>query len=549
MKDTCMLSYLKMLKQYKCLGALALTTVFEILRGLLATSGTAWGINWITEGCISKDVMVFSKGAILFSGATVASAILVFAIEWAKKRKMIHLGSRLRCDCITKTYEGDYAQVKKIDKSEWMYRVNNNVQQISNLFEAIQLCFGGIGKIAGSLVYGFIFSWHLTCVLLGYGLIKIYIDKKLLVKLYKVNGLINKQKSETYSLIRQMVQGVSFYKYLADDIRIDKKFDDKMNDFKEVNVKGIEIERNINTVYRITEIVAWLSVLLLGAMLADEQIITMGAFVSFLSIYDTLINPYRFIGDFLTDYHKSKVGCINILEILDIKKQKESKAYRALFSEKPYKLCVNEINFSYDKEILKHVSFEAKSGEVTYIVGKSGSGKSTLFNIIGGLLNADGGEIHIEDKAGEKIALNPRYVTYISQKPFLFNGTIQENICMQSEEEIDEIQLATAIEKSGCQEFISSLEQGVDHYISDDGNNFSGGQKCRLALARVFYKTTPIILMDELYASLDNKTVAKIEKAINELLQKNYCVLSVMHREEWIPKSAVIVEIGAGNNG
>ena len=543
-----MLRYLGLLKRYKCLSTLLFTTVFEIVRGLLLTTGVAWGINWITDGCLNTDMKVFMKGTVLFSGSILISVILVFTIEWAKKCKIISLCSMLRYDCITKAYDGDYAQVKKIDKSDWMYRVNNNIHQVGDLFGAIQLCIGGIGKIAGSLISGVILSWHLTGVLLMYGLIKIWIDKKMLVKLFNVHGQINKQKSDAYDLVQQMIRGISFYKYLADDSRMDVKFDNKLKDVRDASVKSIDVERNINTVYRVTEVVALLSVLLLGAKLADGQIITMGAFVSFVSIYDTLINPFRFIGEFLTDYQKAKVGCIKILEILEIKEYSERKGEKESFFQKPYKLCVNNIKFSYEKEILNDVSFEAKSGETTYVVGRSGCGKSTLLNIISGLLSQDSGEIYIENEVGKKIRLNLDYVTYVSQRPFLFNGTVKENICMQSEDEINEARLSSAIEKSGCREFIDSLENGVEHYIGDEGSNFSGGQRCRLALARVFYQPTPIILLDELYASLDNRIITEIEKAIGELLQKNYCVLSVMHREEWIPKAATIVEIGVGNN-
>lgn len=545
MKDKFMSRYFKLLIKYKCLGTLCFTTVFEIIRGILMTSGVAWGINWITEGCMKSDSKVFMRGNVFFVGSIITSVILVFIIEWVKKCKIIKLSSMLRYDCITKAYSGDYSQVKQIDKSEWMYRINNNIQQISDLFGVIQLSVGGIGKIAGSLISGFVLSWHLTIVLLAYGLIKICIDKTMMVKLYKVHRQINEQKAGAYSLILQMVQGLSFYKYLADNDWVDKKFNDKMDNYKEENVKAVKIDQNINTVYKITEAAALLSVLLLGAQLADKQIITMGAFVSFVSIYDTLINPFRFIGDFLREYQKSKVGCNNILAVLNIRELSERKVKEATFYKCPYELCVKNIDFSYDKEILHQVSFKAKSGEITYIVGKSGCGKSTLFNIIGGLLNANSGEIYIKDKEGRRIELNPSYVTYISQEPFLFNGTIKENICMQNDEEIDDTKLNEAIEKAGCQAFINSLSQGLDHCICDRGNNFSGGQKCRLALARVFYHPTPIILVDELYAHIDNAMAAKIEISINELVQNNnYCALSIIHREEWIPKAATIVQLG-----
>lgn len=536
-------NYFMLLIEYKCLGRLCFTVFFEIIRGLLLTTGVAWGINWITEGCLNTNARLFGRGIGLFSGSIIMAVILVFLIEWVKKCTIINLNSKLRYECITKSVDGVYEQVKKIDKSEWTYRVSNNVQQVGDLFNAIQLCLGGAGKIFGALLSGILLSWQLTIVLLVYGIIKIFIEKKILKKMYYVQSCVNKEKSAVYSLMLQMLQGMGFYRYLANLKVVNKKFEYELEEYQKITVKVMEIDRIINVVNKGTEVVALLAVLVLGARLAYVGAITMGAFVSFVSIYDTLINPYKFIGRFMREYQRIRNGIDNVLEILNMNITAETKESEECFWDIPYKLCCENIDFSYEKKVLEQVNIEAKSGEITYIVGKSGCGKSTLFNIICGLYGMESGEIYVETKNGKKVKLDSHYVTLVSQNPFLFNGSIKENICMQNEDEIDQKKLEEVLEKAQCREFINALNQGIDHWVEDGGKNFSGGQRSRLALARMLYNPTPILLLDELYASLDNATIAKIENTLRDLLNNNHCILNIMHRDEWIPEGARVYKI------
>lgn len=204
---------------------------------------------------------------------------------------------------------------------------------------------------------------------------------------------------------------------------------------------------------------------------------------------------------------------------------------------------MESIKFGYDKSrlILNNIQFEANSGRITYLTGKSGIGKTTLLNLINGLYKPLSGKISV---VGEhKTELNPSLVTCVSQSPFLFNGTISENIALTHKSEIDETRLVEAAQKAGLEEFVLMLSNQYEHVIKDGGENLSGGQKCRIALARMFYNPSPLILLDEIYASLDNITISSIEHSLKDLCSKNHCVLFISHRDEWIPKESAIIQI------
>ncbi len=534
------------LKQYKCLAVLILTSGLELLRGFIMSIGIVWGVKWITDGCVDGDYNIFLRGIVLFTVSICFSTFAVYFINQTLKKKIILMKSKLRITMVERVLYGDYELVKDYDKNDMLFKVNNNVGQVSKLYSAIQLGIGSVGKIAGSIIAGYFLSWHLTVVLLAFGLVKILIDKKMVSSLYGIHNEINNKKSIVFSTIFQMIQGITFYKLTGDERSTSDIFNINIEKYRYLNRKSITVESNIDTISSAIEIFALLCVLFMGSFLIKGNIITVGAFVAFVSMYDVLINPYKFISTLMREYQENKTGCIKIFEIIGVQ-YGESKVFDVgNIIKSKFSIKIDALNFGYDKNniILKDVNFKANSGEVTYIVGKSGAGKSTLFNIINGLYKPLSGKISLETSKGLCDAeFHSSIVTCVSQTPFLFNGTISENIALTSKDKIDETRLKEAIKKAGIKEFIQDLPNQYEHEIKDKGKNFSGGQRCRLALARVFYNPSPIILLDEIYASLDNIIISTIEKSVDELCSDNHCVLVISHRNEWIPNNANVVNI------
>ncbi|WP_258870969.1 ATP-binding cassette domain-containing protein, partial [Halobacillus trueperi] len=181
------------------------------------------------------------------------------------------------------------------------------------------------------------------------------------------------------------------------------------------------------------------------------------------------------------------------------------------------------------------------------IVGKSGAGKSTLLHLLAGLTKPSSGTIKVNDRSlfdyEEKEWFSQ--VSYISQHPYLFSGTIAENIAIggrgnHSKEEIQE-----AAEKAGIAELIASLEKGYDTPVGEAGRGLSGGEKQRLALARTFLKKPSVILFDEPTTGLDLKT-ERVLQASMEKLAKTATIITVAHRLHTIKKADQILLLDRG---
>ncbi|MGA9289115.1 MAG: ATP-binding cassette domain-containing protein, partial [Anaerobacillus sp.] len=195
---------------------------------------------------------------------------------------------------------------------------------------------------------------------------------------------------------------------------------------------------------------------------------------------------------------------------------------------------------------LKPLSTAIDPYQKVAVVGKSGSGKSTFLHLIGGLLPPDDGEIVVNGipLTHYKEASWFEHVSYISQSPYLFTGSIAENISIgarrASREEIEE-----AAEKAGISTFITSLKEGYDTWIGEGGRGLSGGEKQRIALARAFLNQPKIVLFDEPTTGLDLYTEKVLQSSIQEL-SKAATVITVAHRLHTIRKADRILVLEEG---
>lgn len=212
-----------------------------------------------------------------------------------------------------------------------------------------------------------------------------------------------------------------------------------------------------------------------------------------------------------------------------------------------FDLEVDKLSFAYgDHPVLSEVSFTAKQGQVTALVGPSGSGKTTMLRLLSRLYDYDQGEIRLGGHALKEIDPAALYaqISMVFQDVTLFNGTILENIRIGRKEASDE-EVMEAARKAHCEDFILKLPQGYQTLIGENGSKLSGGERQRLSIARAFLKDAPILLLDEISASLDVENEMAIQKSLNALMQDK-TVVFISHRMKSIEKVDQIVVFEEG---
>ncbi len=213
-----------------------------------------------------------------------------------------------------------------------------------------------------------------------------------------------------------------------------------------------------------------------------------------------------------------------------------------------YDITFDHVGFSYEpgKQVLKDVSFTARQGQVTALVGPSGGGKSTVANLAAGFYNVDSGRITLggTDIAPIDSTALMKDFSVVFQNVVLFNNTVMENIRVGRKDATDEDVMAAA-KAARCHDFIEKLPDGYQTVIGENGSTLSGGECQRLSIARALLKDAPVILLDEATASLDVDNETEIQEAITHLV-RGKTVLIIAHRMRTVEKADKIIVLDGG---
>ena len=286
------------------------------------------------------------------------------------------------------------------------------------------------------------------------------------------------------------------------------------------------------------------STALVGGILFASGEIDVVKFFMFLMIVSRLYDPMVASLQNISAIIATDVNCDRLEEILshDIQTGEEK------LSNNGYDVEFSNVKFSYEngEQILSDVSFVAKQGEVTALIGPSGGGKTTVSRLAARFWDINEGKISVGGMDISKIDPETLMSMYsiVFQDVTLFNTSVMENIRLGRKGASDE-EVMEAAKLANCMEFIEKLSDGFDTVIGENGKNLSGGERQRISIARAFLKDAPIILLDEATASLDVENETLIQEALSKLI-KNKTVLIIAHRMRTIANANKIVVLKDG---
>lgn len=285
-----------------------------------------------------------------------------------------------------------------------------------------------------------------------------------------------------------------------------------------------------------------------GSHLILTQQITAGSFISFITALILLYNPIKNIGNNFNQVQLSFLAIESVFATLNEEPSIKNRDSVAEMEHRCDSIEFDDVCFEYvpNTPVLKNINLSVRGGESIALVGNSGGGKSTIANllprfydVVGGAIRING--VDIRDYSMESLRNN---IAVVFQDNFLFSATIRENI-MCGRHDATEEEFREALRLAYLDEFVSTLEAGVDTFIGERGVLLSGGQKQRVAIARAFLKNAPIIVMDEATSALDNQSEAIVQKAIDNLM-KSKTVFVIAHRLSTIVNADKIVVLNHG---
>ena len=283
---------------------------------------------------------------------------------------------------------------------------------------------------------------------------------------------------------------------------------------------------------------------LLGGMLLAKGDIDVLTFFMFLLLVSRLYDPMQISLQNLAAIIATDVQCERLDEILSHKVQKG----KTELTNKGYDIEFSHVGFAYDsgETVLKDVSFTAKQGEVTALIGPSGGGKTTVSRLASRFWDAQKGRITVGGMDIQNVDPETLMFLYsiVFQDVTLFNNSIMENIRIGRQDATDEEVIAAA-KLAHCDEFAEKMPNGWNTMIGENGSELSGGERQRISIARAFLKDAPIILLDEATASLDVDNETVIQESLSKLI-RNKTVMIIAHRMRTVAEADKIVVLKDG---
>lgn len=322
-----------------------------------------------------------------------------------------------------------------------------------------------------------------------------------------------------------------------------------------------QIDQQFGLAMSLTKRVGWLSpimyfvascgiaiVMAYGNHLVISGEITSGSFAAFVTSLLLLYKPVKGLGQTLAGLQGTFVAMSRTFELFDIETELKENPNAIEIEKTCDSVEFKNVEFEYEKDVpvLKNINLKVKKGEKLALVGNSGGGKSTTVNLIPRFYDVKNGSVEINgiDVRKYKLKSLRDNISFVFQDNFLFSGTIRENIMMGNKNATEE-ELQEAVNMAHLDEFLGSLENGIDSELGERGTTLSGGQRQRVAIARAMIKNAPIVILDEATSALDNQSEAIVQKALDNLM-KNRTVFVIAHRLSTIKNADRIAVINDG---
>ena len=364
----------------------------------------------------------------------------------------------------------------------------------------------------------------------------------------KSSKIALKKKHTMDDVVSRMIEYISGMELFKSYNLAGEKFKRLKNSFNDLKKESINTEIALAPyilIFQLTVDISFALLLLVSTQLFISGSINKIMFFSYIIIGLSLSNILKAFSGQYVFFQYMKLATDKLINVYN---EKEISYEFEVMPFKNYDIKFENVSFSYekDKPVLKNISFEAKQGTSTALVGSSGSGKTTVTNLIARFWDCQSGIISIDGTDITKIYPEELLtnISMIFQDVYLVNDTVENNIKLGKPDATHE-EVVKAAKDASCHEFIIELENSYDTVVGEGGSTLSGGEKQRISIARALLKDTPIILLDEATASLDADNEHEIRKSLDKLI-KNKTVITIAHKLNTIKNYDQIIVMSDG---
>ena len=501
--------------------------------------------------------MIVGKGNVNFAGLTKILILILVAIiiggisQYFTNTLNNRMANNTVKDMRTDAFNNlQYVPVSYIDSrntGDIVSRVIADAEQFSDgLILGFQNLFSGVITILGTLFFMFTINIWLALIVLVLTPLSLFVSKFISKRTYKYFKKQSEQRGKETSYIEEMLSNIKVVKSYHREDENSENFDVINEELGKDSLNATFFSSLTNPCTRFVNSIVYAVVGLSGALFAINGIITVGNLSASLAYANQYTKPFNDITGVITELQNAIACAGRLLEVIDAKRESDAKGQ--LPSNVKGDFTVSDVAFSYDKnkELIKNLSFELKSGQRLAVVGPTGCGKTTLINLLMHFYDIDSGSIKVDSVDINTVSRKSlrQNVGMVLQDTWLKSGTIRDNIVFGNENVTDE-QVIEAAKKSHAHSFIKKLHNGYDTSIGEDGGSLSTGQKQLICITRLMLSPPPILILDEATSSIDLLTEQRITRSFMKLM-KDRTSFVVAHRLKTIVESDLILVMKDG---
>ncbi len=369
-------------------------------------------------------------------------------------------------------------------------------------------------------------------------------------KVMRTDSMVFQEKmSEISANLSETLMGTKVVKSFAKEQIECLRFFRNLRPTVQMQMKLTADKINLWSVFDMLAITTQLATIGTGIYFVQNHDITIGEFVAFYTYVNMLINPIQTLSTQVATLAQGLVGASRIVKLLNTIPEIKECANPIHPERLSGHIEFQHVRFSYDQDsapVIKDFSLEIKPGEKVALVGSSGSGKSTLSNLLLRFYDVTDGAILVDGYDVRRLGFESyrKNIGVVLQEPFLFSGTVRDNIAYAKEDaSMDEIEHAAKM--ANIADFIKSLPDGYDTVIGENGASLSGGQKQRMAIARAVLKNPSILILDEATSALDTVSEHVVQDALDRLMTGK-TTLIIAHRLSTVRNADKIIVLDRG---
>ena len=493
---------------------------------IIAAGGTAY-LPFVIKDMVDQ---VLSEKNTTMLNWIVLSIIVVFVIRgiayYGQSYLMNYVGQRVIIDIRKAVFEKlQRLSMSFYDKHKTgtiMSYVTNDVSALQSAMvdNVVEMITETVILVA-SIVMMIYLDWKLFLVTFATFPVVLFFIDSFGKRIRKSGSRIQEAAADITSVLQEVASSPRVIKsFVREGYEVDRFDKENMNNFR-ANMKYAQLSSTLTPTIEFVAAVGVSIILWYGGNSVINGSITAGSLVAFLTYAVNISNPIKRLSRVIGNIQKALAAAQRVFDVLDlpedIKNAPDAKALPKVKGDVRF----NDVSFAYNEneEVLSHVSFDVKPGEMVAFVGPSGAGKSTVASLLPRFYDAINGSITIDGQDIRKVTLDSlrEQVGIVPQETVLFNGSVYDNILYGRLDATRE-EVEAAAKAANAHDFIMQLPDGYETMLGDRGMNISGGQRQRISIARAILKNPQILILDEATSALDTESERVVQEALDRLM-------------------------------